>query len=242
MNSKQLIVGSLILFRIFCSDALAYFDNYPPYKFKDRIPQHLEVQSLVDFDNPEYKSKDGEVVARLKDPGDNTYDFFIQEGNRVLVNKKDREIPLPYALYRVDLDKNGLEDLIVFSNYRGCGLASQQGAVDIFLNKQDGSYQKISYDTMASGPEDFVDLDKDGRYEVIITDFYGGDKHNYFTYDIYEFKDYRLLNVDTKFKGFPKFIWFTDNPNDKDTVHLTKEQRMAHTKEKDKAIKYGEIR
>lgn len=241
MNKKQLIVAWIILFG-WNSNVLGYMEDYPPYKFKDGAPKHLESQALVDFDKSEYKSSNGRVEARLNDPGDDSYDFMLRDGKTVLVNKRDRETPLPCALYSTDLDNNGQEDFIVFSNYRGCGLASQQDAVEIFLKKESGSYEKISYDTMCSGLENFIDLDKNGRYEVIITDLYSGDKHSYFTYNIYEFKDYKLANVDTKFKGFPKFIWYTDKPNDKDTTHLIAKERMAHVKQKNNAIKYEEIK
>jgi hypothetical protein len=150
----------------------------------------------------------------------------------------ERETPMPWAVYRVDLDKNGLEDFIIFYSYRGCGLAASADKVEIFLKKQGGEYQKISYDVMSAGIEDFIDLNHDGQYEVIITDFYSGKKHNYFTYSIYEFKDYKLVNADLKFSGFPKFVWITYKPNDKDTTHLTDDEKAQHVDKKNESINY----
>ena len=216
MNKRQLIVAWAILFSSSSGATYAYLENHPPYKFKDGAPKHLEVQPLKDLAKTESK-----YIADKK----NNQTVFLEE------------------VYRVDLDGNGSDDFIVFSSYRGCGLAGYKYEVEILLKKGDNSYQKISYDTMANNPiEEFVDLDKDGKYEVIITDLYYGDKHNYFTYNIYEFKDYKLVNADVKFGGFPKFVWITNKPNDKDTAHLTKEQRMALTHEKDNSIKYAEIK
>ncbi len=213
----------------------AYFEDYPPYKFHKGSCPHLKAETLVNFDKSEYKSEDGKVIARLKEDAD-SLDFLVQDGDIVLAKMPERETPLPWSVYRVDLDKNGLEDFIIFYNYRGCGLAASANKVEIFLKKDKNIYQKISYDAMSTGIEDFVDMDNDGKYEVIITDFYSGKKHSYFTYSMYEFTEYELVNSDSKFEGFPKFVWITYKPNDKDTTHLTKEERIRHVDKKNKAI------
>lgn len=182
MNKKQLIIITILLILI-SSRAYAYFEDYPPYKFKDGPPKHLEAQELVGSEKSEYKSDDGQVHVRLEGTND-TIDFVIQDGKTIVTSLKERESPMPCVVYWTDLDKNGLKDFIVFNWYEGCGLASQEYRIDIFLKKADGSYQRISYDTMGPDLEDFVDLNKDGKYEVIITDTYGGEKHNYFVFNL----------------------------------------------------------
>jgi hypothetical protein len=238
---SKYILSILILFYC-CDSASAYFENYPPYKFKNGPPKHLQDEPLIhlDYDGTEFKSGDGKVsVILTKTPN---YSFLVQEGKSVLVNKKNDEPPLPTRIYWVDVDKNGLKDFIVIYNYQMVGLGGYEDMIEIFLKRENNSYQKICYNSMSSGPEDFFDLDKDGRYEVVITDFYSGDEHNYFTYNIYEFKDYKLVNADTKFKDFPKFVWITFKPNDKNTTHLTKKQKVLHTNEKNNSIKYREVK
>ncbi|MBU2035786.1 MAG: hypothetical protein KKA59_08445 [Candidatus Omnitrophica bacterium] len=244
LNKKQLIVAWVIVLIIqFSIPALAYFENYPPYKFKNGAPNHLKLEALVDFDKAEYKSKDGQVFVKFKETPD-SLDFIVRDGNITLVQLKDKKagLPLPSAVYKIDLDRNGLEDFIILYSYRGSGLAASEDRMEIYLKKNDKEYQKISYDTMSAMIEDFVDLNTDGKYEAIITNFYSGLKHNYFTYNIYEIKDSGLFNADSKFKGFPKFVWITDKPNDKDTTHLTKEERIDHTEKKDKSISYEIIK
>jgi hypothetical protein len=204
MNKKQLIVAWALLF-YYVTSASAYVDNYPPYKFKDGAPKHIE--------------------AKLIFTPDERYSQPLSQ------------------IYRVNLDGNEMYDNILFSNEGGNGLGALIFKVVILLKKRDRSVEKISYETMANDPiKEFIDLNNDGRSEVIITGIYYGDKHNYFTYDIYELKDYRLVNANSKFKGFPKFVWITYKPNDKDTTHLTEDQRMALSKEKDGSIKYGEAK
>lgn len=231
----------ILTFLFFSSHlAFAYFDNYPPYKFISGPPRHLEAKSLVDFDKSKYKSKDGKILARLKEIAD-SFDFILKDGKLVLASIREEKMPLPNSVYQVDLDGNGKKDFIVFYNYRGSGLESQKDMVEIFLKKKEGTYRRISYDTFSAGLEDFVDLDRDGKYEVIITGFYRGDKHNYFTYNIYKFKDNKLINVDAQFNNYPKFIWITYRKNDKDTVHLTKEERLGHTAKQNSLIRYAEV-
>lgn len=240
-SKKQLIVFIFLIFTF--SDAHAYLDEYPPYKFKDGPPKHLQLDPLVDIDKSDYVSKDGSVTARLNESfASNLLDFSLKVNNTTLVQMTERELPMPYIVYRADLDGNGLYDYIVFYSYHGNSLASLASRVEIFLAKKEGTYNKISYENQDSGLEDFVDLNNDGKHEVIITDLRIVDGHTYFTYNVYEFKEYRLVNADAKFKGFPKFIWYTFKSNDKDTTRLTKEERALYTKEKDDSIKYSEVR
>jgi len=242
MNKKQLIAAWVIIF-CWTNVALAYIDNYPPHKFKDGSYKHLKATELAGPKKSGYKSKDGKITVVFEGPQDEGYLYYLmlRDGETILIDEKYITTPFPYAVYMADLDKNGLQDFIVISNYRGCGLAAYNDKVDIFLKRADGSYQKITYDTMGAELGDFVDLNKDGKYEVIITDIYRGQKHNYFTYSIYEFHDYKLVNSDNKNTGFPKFVWMTDKPNDKDTLHLTQEEKQKHIEEKNKSIVYETI-
>jgi len=241
MNKKQLIV-SLILFFCCVVKSSAYMEDYPPYRVKDGKFKHLEAQTLVDIDKRDYQSKDKQVMARLNEDKD-TFNFLLQDGKTVLLKMETWEFPLPYVVYQVDLNKDGLKDFIVFSTYRGCGLAAYSDEVKIFLGKGKGKYQSISYETMSGDLGDFVDLNNDGKYEVITTNLYGGgDKHNYWAYNIYEINDYKLVNANAKFKGFPKFIWYTDKPNDKDTTHLNQVEKEKYISKVNSEIKYGEIK
>ncbi|MFA5115720.1 MAG: hypothetical protein WC486_00360 [Candidatus Omnitrophota bacterium] len=224
------------------ADGLAYFEEYPPYEFKNGPPKHLEAETLVDHGSKhDYKSEDGSVVARLM-ATDISLDFLVREGGYVLTRKNVQELPFPVgAVYWADLEGNGLKDFIIFYWWQAPGIMFPLCRVEIFLKKETGGYRKIYYDTLSPGLEDFADLDNDGKYEVIITDIYERGRHNYYSYSIYEFKGYELVNADNKFRGFPKFVWYTHNPNDKDTGHLTRQERLLHTKEKDAMIWYENI-
>jgi len=236
---------TLILVIWSSGSACAYVDGHPPYNFKDGPPKHLQAQALVGEGKSESKSKDGRVYARLTEEKLYEIDFILKDGDLVLAQMspkiRDPDSAFPYSVYRADLNKDGLDDLIVFSNYRGCGLGALADKTEIFLKKKEGGYHKIYFDSLSAGLQDYVDLDKDGRYEVIITDICFVNNHSYYYYNVYEFKENKLVNTGKKFKGFPKFVWFTYKHNDRDTVHLSEGERLEQVKKRDSGIFYAEL-
>ncbi len=240
LKIKLLILVS-IFFTYFSSNALAYLKDYPPYTFEDGPPDHLGVEALVDIDRSEFRSKDGKMLVRIKKTK-TSIEILIKENELVVVSKTSQGFPVPYAVYRADIDGNDLMDFIVFYNYRDWfrnGI--KEDKVELFLKRDEGTYKKISYDAITVGLEDFVDLDKDGKYEVIITSMNRIKKHSYFTYNIYEFVDLGLLNSDAKFKDFSKFIRYTSRANDGDSKDLTEGERRLIASEKDSSIKYHKL-
>lgn len=238
-NNRITSVLIFLFLLTFPSVNYAYYEQYPPYTFKAGPFKSLKSKPLVDYDHPEYKSPDGNIVIRLIEKDSETFDFEIKEGVIVVTKQNIRDTPFPYEVYREDLDGNNLKDFIVFSSYRMNGFSSWGLRAEIFLKKEEGGYQHIAYDGAGIGIEDFVDFNKDGKYEVLITGVYSGSEHTYYSYNVYEFKDYMLVNADSKQKGFPKFIWFTYKPNDKNTTHLTNEEKQKHINDKNASIQYN---
>ena len=237
---RRTIVVSISLILWATGVSFGYRADYPPYKFKDGPPAHLNIKPLVSGEG-DYKSKDGLVVVHLKEPKPFEVEFSLKVGKTTLVSSnKDMEW-FPSAVFQVDLDNNGLNDFIVIYNSRGPGLGAHHDRVEIFLRKSKGGFEKISYDTFDAGIEDFIGPDKEGRYKVIITGFYQGDRHSYFSYNIYEFGSYQLVNADAKIRGFPKFVQYTYKKNDQDTERLTQQEKHLHTKEKYGSVQYEDI-
>jgi hypothetical protein len=192
--------------------SFSYYENWPPYFFKQGPFKRLDLKPLPDKDIPSF----------IKDHSD----------------LESYGVSKFYSVYEIDIDGNGLNDYIVLLCPMGSTLL---WAVDIYLQKQKGSHEKISYVSCGAALEDFVDINKDGHYEVIIGSLYEGEKHNYMAYSIHQFKNYRLINADKKFKAFPKFVWMTNKLNEEDTVHLSTKERQKHVAEKDSSIKYENI-
>ncbi|MEI8344920.1 MAG: hypothetical protein WCG06_02490 [Candidatus Omnitrophota bacterium] len=191
------------------------------------------------MDHPVFLSKNGKIRAILKEKNFMDSKLLIKDGDKTLVKlyvTKPNDPPFPNAVYWIDVDGNGLKDFIVLSSHRGTGIGLNFDYVDIYLKKPDRSYQRISFETWAVNLKDFVDLNRNGKYEVIITGFDQGQSHNYYSYNIYAFYKYRLINADQKFPGFPKYVRLTKKPNDKDSHQLSKEERLEFALKKERSI------
>ncbi len=231
-------------------NAFAYVETHPPYALKDGPYQSLSAKPVQDSDHPQYQSPDGKITISVKSSTEEEFwDYLLQDASTVLAQRHIEYAPIPFEIYYVDVNGDGLEDFVVFMTYMAMGMPSLHERVEIFLKKKEGGYRQIGYDAVAVSIKDFVDLNHDGKYEVIITGFYeqGGTKkdrraHNYFSYSVYEFNGYRLQNADKKYKGFPKFVWFTDRPNDKDSDKVSLKERREHVREKEKGITYKDIK
>lgn len=208
--------------------AAAYIEEYPPHAKDDAARAMTSLRPVVDTDNSQYR--DGKVEVRLTDER-----IYLRDGRTVLVDSRGHTIaeaghrPVPVEVYHLDLDGNGQRDFIVHSWYGGTGLASLTYRVDLYLRSKDGRYSRIQYETLSPDARDYTDLDGDGIPEILITGTYSGQEHNYYTYHAYRARGGRLLPA-VGVEGLPKYIWMTTKPNDQDTTHLTRQQRLEHTR------------
>ena len=62
--------------------SFGYWEDYPPYKFKEAPPVHLNVKPLV---SGEGDYDDGSVVVNLKEPKPFEVEFSIKAGKTMLV-------------------------------------------------------------------------------------------------------------------------------------------------------------
>ncbi len=227
MALKKIFVFAACAFWLVGRPAFAYFEEYPPYFFKQGAPKQFQAKLLLEDGQTEFLSGDGKLVIRLKHAED-AYSFLLQDGDTVLAKVDEAADFFVEQVYQADLDKNGFLDLIVFSSSRGAGLGAHFGVVDIYLKSSLIRYEHIHYESFGAGPEDFVDLDGDGRAEVIVGSFYQGEKHNYYAYSVYGIENGKLVNADAKHAGFPKFVQYTNRRNDQNDSRLTPQEKAGH--------------
>ncbi len=72
---------------------------------------------------------------------------------------------------------------------------------------------------------DFIDINGDGRYEMLWVHYFFEGEHSYWVYRVVEITDEGLRLNDTLLSDFPKIIWFTEKPNDQPTRRLTLAER-----------------
>ena len=217
----------------------AYLEDYPPFKFNQKKPPHINATLLVDEKHSEYKSADGRVTAKLVwDTTKNEVYFVLKSGQVVLKEEIQASIfeTAPFAAYMVDINGDGISDFIVFSHNHSNSWITADDNVEIFLGDQTEEFKSITYKTKNADIKDFVDLNNDGKYKILrcLQEVVGAPPaalHTYWHYNIYEIKRDKMVNINSPANGFPKFIWFTNKSNDNETTLLTKDQRKALAKD-----------
>lgn len=134
------------------------------------------------------------------------------EGKVKYIEKK-RYYPYYSQHIVADIDGNRLADLI-FKYWPGSqGLGLGCGIV-VYLQRENGNFEKLTLPAERFSPEDIFDIDGDGVFEIVTAELVKYQEHNYWLYRCWHIKDYKITNVDSKFE-FPKAIWFTFKPNQK---------------------------
>lgn len=137
-----------------------------------------------------------------------------------------------------DLNADGKPDFVVETTYDGCGLAAWNRTL-VFAISMDDAYEISSVFTMFRDDCDLVDLDRDGRCELIHVavlwseegDERDGRHHAYWVFHKLEIKDGRWV-VSKKDGEFPKWVWYTLKPNQKATKRLTNEAKVRIWRER----------
>jgi hypothetical protein len=149
--------------------------------------------------------------------------LFTQHPDSLHLSGKDR-FGLPYSvqlesrpyytLFRADLDHNGQVDLILSHETYGNGLAPTHHLISL-LFEADGRPMPFSaegyFEIKAQGIPDLIDLDRDGRAELIFMSYEQG----YWITQLYKAQNARWQKVTGLFaqQRFPLYTRFSERPN-----------------------------
>ncbi len=120
------------------------------------------------------------------------------------------------ALYEGDLDRNGTSDLILAMGTGGNGLAPSTRLIFVTFDRRGDAtlFEGTGYyQSLPDGILDLVDLDGDGRAELVHMVFDDG----YWITDVYRVRESRWSRVRGSLAGlrFPLYTRFTNRPNHK---------------------------
>lgn len=131
-------------------------------------------------------------------------------------------------MFTADINSDGLTDVKLLIPYMGCGLASLNVRVIYLFQKGNGSFTKISFNDMMSennnsmaGNRPERDFDGDKNFEIITMTLKGYEGHNYWLFNLYDFVDGELNNVNVK-DDYPIMIQFLIRENYTITDKLTR--------------------
>ncbi len=122
-----------------------------------------------------------------------------------------------------DINGDGLQDLKIITPYMGNGIAALNVRVIYFFQTKNGEFVKISYaDKM---PKNRVerDFNGDGNYEIITMNLTGHQNHNYWTFNIFEYLEENLKNVNDR-ENYPIMVQFLHKDNYEITNKLSREK------------------
>ena len=223
--------------------------DYPPYSFEDGPFEQFKTQLVYDFDMGEGLFNSGDISVEVSEAEYMSIKLKIRTSGRMLYSNFDCSPAT--KVFTADLDHNGLRDIIVLEHSIANGLGLQGSEAHFFLWTSENplKYKEISIGDggddnhlalVYPSIEDFVDINHDGICEIILGGFfygaYEGWRHNYFSYSVFSFENGNFTNVSNRFKGFPKFVWFSYEPNDKDTSKLPADLRANHIRAIEESI------
>ena len=166
-------------------------------------------------------------------PGAEGIALSIYEGSELAVRvNHDKKYPYLGDAWYFDLDGNGLKDFVICASYMGNGLP--QDEVILLFQAKPGKFRRIDYSTYGFKIGDFRDFDGDGKYEAVISSLLrsaaslDGKEHSYWVYAVYRIEKFDLKMANGLAAGYPKFNWFTEKPNSKETKKLSPVQKAEY--------------
>ena len=243
----QTISAFVLAVGIAAESANGYPGEYGPFP-PDAVPKPFPLEALVaiepaDADSngvrhaltPYPRQLDSPTIHVNRDNENWSWMVFVEHGRHTWGPRLVSENLHFHGSWRADLNQDDRVDFVLRFWTGGCGLAALSGEFVLLLSAGD-AYHVASWPTWSPGPEDFVDLSAKGICFVIHTDFvYGepgrdGKLHNYWVYHLLEVQGSRL-KPSTADQRFPKWIWYTFNPNHSAKTQLTEAQKLRLWKE-----------
>ena len=136
-----------------------------------------------------------------------------------------------------DINGNGLKDIKINIPYMGNGLASMNYRIIYLFQIKNGHFIKVSYDDKVDCNRKEYDFDNDGNYEIITMNLNNFENHNYWTFNIFEFNDEILKNVNYK-ANYPIMVQFLYRENYKITDKIDRNKMKIYELKSPKNIDY----
>lgn len=128
-----------------------------------------------------------------------------------------------------DINGDGLQDIKIISAYMGNGTASLNARVIYLFQKTEHTFRKISFSDKMGKNKIERDFDKDGNFEIITMNLLGYREHSYWLFNIFNYKDGRIVNVNAK-ENYPIMIQFLYREDYKITNNISRKEmkNFAH--------------
>lgn len=197
MNNRINFLFVLLLLLSFKCAAQYPFEKYPSPKYHKIIFKHIQSSN---HDTLKLICKYGDYKLQLRNDTIN-YSTLLR---LYLKNRIIKEVALDVDSYFAndtvevaDIDHNGFPDFkfIVYNN--GSGLAGSLVSKIFLFNHGRDKFKVISFMDFSENKE--RDLNGDGDFEIIGQSYLSYKNHAYWVFDLYNYKNGKLVNVSHKF-------------------------------------------
>jgi hypothetical protein len=211
------------------------FEKYTAIKYKsfndwktyDKTEKEKKVHSTLTI--PNFFDNGDTLTIQLTSFTDHWEDNSII---RVFRNKTETQKlfenmafePISLDTLRIaDINGDGLQDIKIISAYMGNGTAALNVRVIYFFQLPDNSFKKISFADKMSENRQERDFDGDGNFEIITMNLIGHEDHSYWLFNIFNYKNGGLVNVNTK-DNYPIMIQFLYRDNYEVTNKISRDK------------------
>ena len=169
------------------------------------------------------------------------YIVQVHKDNEPLTDAIDVDIPvtMPFDVARdavcSDLNRDSELDFVVTLWLHGNGLGALYYKRLIVLSSRDG-YRFWVIPTMAPSAEDFVTFGKLEPIVMVTTDWRQANRHSYFAYDLWTFRDGAIVSANQVDSRFPKWVWMTFTENHKPAVSISNERKQLSRRHTDSPV------
>jgi hypothetical protein len=210
----------LVLFSLaFICRAQYPFEKYPAIKYRayegwtlsniDTNSINVSISSII---IPNFYGKENLKIKMLVNDQDTSY-ILLYKGEK-LFQKIFADVPYkPKSIRVADINGDGLQDIKLVTPHMGStGLASMNMDIIYLFQKPNGKFTFISYTDMVDMNRAERDIDGDGNYEIITMYLQDYETHNYWVFNLYNYKNGKLVNVNEKF-DYPIMVQFLYREN-----------------------------
>ena len=180
----------MIAFLLFCPVVWAYPNSHPPFPSGAPSPYPIAaISPVIDYEKPaEFREGQLRVAVTQRSEGQFATEVWVGGAKILDTAEAYGDIPLPVGsrVFYADLTGDGRKDLLVYSSPAGNGLGAWIELADLLVAQADGTYNHTSFEAYAAGPEDFIDVNGDGRYEMLWVNYYFEGDHSYWVYRVAE--------------------------------------------------------
>ena len=143
------------------------------------------------------------------------------------------DMPSNYvSTYSADMNQDGIPDFMVNIWSGGCGLAAE-GSTTTFILSEGGRYTCTNLYSYDFEPRDIVQFKPKGPFYYIQTDVLGnghektrdGRDHHFWVHQLYRFSGSQMVEANQADSRFPKWVWFSNKDNHKETDLLSTFQK-----------------